>query len=495
MKNISYKLAIFLSVILSFTLVACDEDGQIDTSDIRGSVVEPAITSFEPLSGAPGTEIMIAGVNFATVDTVYIGGELATIKNRISNTKILIEVSPEARSGKIQVKNPKGIAESSSDFTVEVVVPTLAGVRPSVEGKMTIGETVIMKGTDLKSVMNVYVGDVAAKISYVTNDSLGFIVPQLTVGASVKVAIGYLDGASEVVVSDTENFVIAKPTAVPVVSEFPTSATIGETITITGTNMDSGTRILLGDEAINFESQTPTEVTFTIPTSYYAETKVDMILVYNETEQMTVVSNFVINVPSISNEVTFYPGLEIHAQDPAMTNQFFNVEKGIFYSACEYAANKNNISFFITWSDSNGTFQINNPSNSANQTSMFMCGETLLPGEKLPTVLKFRLMRPTNKNEGPFYTQVKNRTLGKISPEIISEAKIQNATLNTPRFNYNNINPSNPFSEGDVLMFQKFDSSGATVQKVGFIEIVKVDVPDDIKRQTTMTFNCWFQKD
>mgnify|MGYP000910273449 CR=1 FL=1 len=89
-KYINY-LYIVSSLLLITLSYSCDESSQMDTNDIKGSVVEPAVTSFYPSSGVAGTEVMITGENFSSVESVYVGNQQVKIKNRISNTQILLK--------------------------------------------------------------------------------------------------------------------------------------------------------------------------------------------------------------------------------------------------------------------------------------------------------------------------------------------------------------------------------------------------------------------
>lgn len=495
MKNYKYYLSILSLILFSFAIISCDEDGQIDGEDIRETIAAPTISSFMPEEGAPGTEVMIEGENLSNVDSIFIGDALVKVKNKISNTQILAEVTANARSGKVKVRNPKGVGESEKTFSVTVIVPTLDEIITNIEGELTVGESNIIKGTNLKSVVSVLVAGVEAKLEFVSDTEIKFIVPSVSGVTSSKVTIQYLNGETTESINSENTYNIVGSAIVPNITSCPSSANIWTEITITGNNLDVATHALFNGMTIDFSSKTVGEIKLTIPTNFLSETTADLILVYNEGDEVIASQNFTVTIPSISGAVNFYGGLVIEAQDPSMSNQFFHAPSGIFYSACtDFNTIRNNTYFFITWSDANLTFQINNPNNSANQTSMFFCNEAQLPGEKLPNIVKFKILKTSTKAENEFINQVRSRTLGQISPDIIKDAGVSNASTNAPRYNLNGLNPSSPFEEGSVLMFQKYNSTGATVEEVGFIEVVEVNVPDDVKRKSTMKFNCFFQK-
>jgi uncharacterized repeat protein (TIGR03803 family) len=80
--------------------------------------VTPTILSFSPTSGAVGTVVQITGNGFTGATSVTFGGVKATSFSVNSSTKITATVPTGAKTGKIQVTTPGGIAASSTSFTV-----------------------------------------------------------------------------------------------------------------------------------------------------------------------------------------------------------------------------------------------------------------------------------------------------------------------------------------------------------------------------------------
>lgn len=94
--------------------VACKK-----TTTTTGSSA-PAIVSFSPTSGLPGTEIIITGTNFdenPQENTVKINGSIASITEG-SSTELRVKVSSRATTGKISISNSAGTGKSTSDFEV-----------------------------------------------------------------------------------------------------------------------------------------------------------------------------------------------------------------------------------------------------------------------------------------------------------------------------------------------------------------------------------------
>ena len=80
--------------------------------------VAPAILSFNPTSGSVGTQVTITGTSFTGATKVTFGGVKATTFSVDSGTQITATVPTGAKTGKIQVTTPGGIATSATTFTV-----------------------------------------------------------------------------------------------------------------------------------------------------------------------------------------------------------------------------------------------------------------------------------------------------------------------------------------------------------------------------------------
>jgi len=80
--------------------------------------VMPAILSFNPTSGPVGTPVTITGTSFTGASKVTFGGVKATTFSVDSDTQITATVPTGAKTGKIQITTPGGIATSPGVFTV-----------------------------------------------------------------------------------------------------------------------------------------------------------------------------------------------------------------------------------------------------------------------------------------------------------------------------------------------------------------------------------------
>ncbi|HEY4841985.1 MAG TPA: choice-of-anchor tandem repeat GloVer-containing protein [Terriglobales bacterium] len=80
--------------------------------------VLPIITDLDPISGAPGTQVVITGGGFAGAKKVSFGGVKATTFSVQDPMHILTTVPAAAKTGKVTVTTPNGTVKSKQTFTV-----------------------------------------------------------------------------------------------------------------------------------------------------------------------------------------------------------------------------------------------------------------------------------------------------------------------------------------------------------------------------------------
>ena len=115
----------------------------------------PAITSFSPVTGVPGTVVTINGKNFTGATQVTFNGIAALAFTVVSATQITATVPTGATTGYLTVTTPNGIAVSATRFIVQVPViisftPTngLTGTQITIYGNYFTGVTqVTFNGT------------------------------------------------------------------------------------------------------------------------------------------------------------------------------------------------------------------------------------------------------------------------------------------------------------------------------------------------------------
>jgi uncharacterized repeat protein (TIGR03803 family) len=80
--------------------------------------VTPQITGFNPPSGKVGDSITLSGSGFIQAETITVGGVPVTAFTVNSDLQVTFRVPTGAKTGKIRLSTPGGIATSSATFTV-----------------------------------------------------------------------------------------------------------------------------------------------------------------------------------------------------------------------------------------------------------------------------------------------------------------------------------------------------------------------------------------
>jgi hypothetical protein len=137
----------------------------------------------------------------------------------------------------------------------EEPVPTITSVDPN-EG--VVGATITITGTNLADATEVKFGTVAATIGSKSATSIVTTVPAGAVSAKISVTTQGGTASSSV------NFNVVVP--VPTITSFaPTNAEVGETVTITGTNLADATEVKFGTVAATITSKTATTIVTSVP--------------------------------------------------------------------------------------------------------------------------------------------------------------------------------------------------------------------------------------
>jgi hypothetical protein len=128
-NNVTATFTVDSNTQITATVPAMATTGPIEVTDSEGTVSSttnfsvttssmPAITSFTPTSGAPGTVVTITGTCFTGATSVTFGGVPATTFVVDSDTQITATVPATAVTGPIAVTTPAGTGTSTSNFTV-----------------------------------------------------------------------------------------------------------------------------------------------------------------------------------------------------------------------------------------------------------------------------------------------------------------------------------------------------------------------------------------
>lgn len=463
--------------------VGCSED----LVEEKENTSAPVITEFFPKSGKAGTEVTIKGENLQKVDTVRIGNEVARIKYLISPTEMVMVVTSEAKTGKIQVSNPFGDTESGDVFTVTYVVPSID--MSTFPATAKANDQILIEGQNMDAVTKVVFGTTEATIVSKNENELIVKVPYFDED-DVDVYLSYnTESGVQQIGTTGKPFTLNKPK--PVVDSYPTSSETGETIVLTGSNLTLVDKVMFDNYEAQITLQDETSISVVVPSDYaVTANNVVLKLVYYGNKELVVTNTF----EAIVTKIYFWENKTIFAQDPANTENFFDALTGKIYTPCDYDKIKDNIYFYLTITSN--SLAINNPNNGENQIKNFKCNNVNLPSEKGSKVIKFKRLDPTVAAENEFITKVKGKTLESISLSDLTVAGI--ASAGTSSFRHNGIpgDANNMYSEGDVILFQQFESATSkTVVKSGFLEIKTITTTNPkTDKKSSITFNCYFEK-
>ncbi|MBN1368448.1 MAG: IPT/TIG domain-containing protein [Dehalococcoidales bacterium] len=212
----------------------------------------PEITSFTPTSGTTGTTVTITGSNFTDITAVKFGGTAAqsfTVDSDIQITAIIGLGS----SGDISVTNPSGTG-TKSGFTFTAAAPAITSFTPT---SATYNNTVVINGTNFTGASVVTFGTTEAK-SF-TVDSSTKITAVVGRGSSGSVSVTTPDGGT----GTKDGFTFTTTATAPSITSFsPTTANIGNTVTITGTNFTGATSVSFGTTlATSFTVNSSSQIT------------------------------------------------------------------------------------------------------------------------------------------------------------------------------------------------------------------------------------------
>jgi hypothetical protein len=134
----------------------------------------PTLGSFAPLTGPPGTTVVLTGTNLTGTSAVSFGGTPAASFAVVSPTQVTAVVPAGATTGPISVTTPNGTTSTATAFQASPA-PTVTSVAP---GSGEVGDSVTIAGTNLTGATAVsFAGTPAATFSVASPTSITATVP------------------------------------------------------------------------------------------------------------------------------------------------------------------------------------------------------------------------------------------------------------------------------------------------------------------------------
>jgi hypothetical protein len=203
----------------------------VTSNGVPFSVVPPPpnISNLNPTFGPIGTSVIITGANFGGplgTSTVTFNGIAASPTSWIGTT-IVAPVPSGATSGNVVV-TVGGVASNGVNFTVTTTVPSITSLTPS---NGPVGTSVTIAGANFGGSQGTstvtFNGVSAGPAVFWSTTSITVLVPSGATTGNVVVTLGG-------VASNGMSFTVL--TAPSITSLSPTSAVVGASVTITGTN-------------------------------------------------------------------------------------------------------------------------------------------------------------------------------------------------------------------------------------------------------------------
>lgn len=378
-----------------FFLCGCDSTSMKDVA-----ISSPEVLSFSPESGSIGSDVIVTGEYLDDVVSATIGGGKVTILQKVSNQRLSLKVTDQARSGKIVLTNSIGEGVSEAEFTLEYPAPVVS--QTGVPSEVEMGNNLLLSGSHMNVVSAVLFtaaeGGTAGNEAEIISQSETEIVVKVPYVESDKaiVTFKYFDGTKEVETSSSSapKLTVKRYRLEITTSEFE-PANVGDMVVLEGAYLNKIDKVLLGDIECTITLQTETELKFVVPTSdsfKNGDNMVPLKISYFDGRETTLTDKFIVRVAF----VYYWENRTIHAQ-AGETSAFFSPETGRVYSNDVWsqevdiiaAAGKNtcktanipvvsetdynsvNPYFFISGSSSKFNLAINSPANSNGQLKNF----------------------------------------------------------------------------------------------------------------------------
>lgn len=220
-----------------------------EISVIRNKITEPYISAFTPVEGEEGDTITITGFTFSNVNTVSFGGTPAA-SFTIENDNKIKAVLAKGATGAVAVANNYG-NDSKTGFIFHAP-PVVSSFSPA-KGKT--GDTIRISGASFTGATAVTFGGMPAKFFKV--ESVNNITAVIGNGVGGHIAVATPYGKDSL-----SGFTWYPPPTITGIT--PTAGGQGTVVTISGTNFNEVSQVLVGGLPVAFVVQSPNIITVMI---------------------------------------------------------------------------------------------------------------------------------------------------------------------------------------------------------------------------------------
>ncbi len=251
-------------------------------SPLTGVFVE----SVTPSTGGRGTAVEINGSNLDGVNGLRLGSTQINTYSIVSEGRIVFGIPAGASSGRLTLETDSGDVTALENLTVlsSAAAPTISSLSSN---SGVESQTITVSGSNLGSTTALTLAGVAIDFDIVSRDSLQF---QVVAGMNTGKLSLTTDGGT---VEARGTFTVLIPLTIESFS--PTSAAVGGTVVITGTNFTSNTSVTFyGGAKASRPSISATQITVKVPRSALS----GPITLSNSLGSSSTLSNFVIAAPA-----------------------------------------------------------------------------------------------------------------------------------------------------------------------------------------------------
>lgn len=307
----------------------------------------PVIASFTPASAPVGAEIVVTGEHLSGVYKAFIGDKEMTIVEKVSDSRLTIRAGAGGRDGKIVLQNSVGRGESEAAFTYTYAVPELT--EALLPESVAMSDDVLLAGSNLSAVEAVIftasgheghegeiveqrASELVVRVPYVESDA-------------VEITLRYFDGTASVVSEKASPIKVVR-----IVPEFdPVTVSgrvnVGQSVTLTGRNLDKVGRILVGGYEATCTKQAES-LTFVVPAGEFADGQTQTTLAaeyFDGNETQTLSEAFVVYVPLVLywQDIT----VEGHGRKTENHTSFFSPATGRAYANAQWGTALDPVAF------------------------------------------------------------------------------------------------------------------------------------------------------
>ncbi|WP_170170332.1 IPT/TIG domain-containing protein [Hymenobacter perfusus] len=183
------------------------------TFDVTAPIATPAITGFTPDRGPVGTVVTLSGTDFTGATAVRFNGTAASSYTVTNATTITATVPDGATTGPVTVTTGGGTATSSTSFSVENAVPTLASLDPATQVAGAGGFMLTATGANFIPSSVLYFNGAALSTTYLSETQLSATVPAAAIATAGAYPVTVTSPTPGGGTSGAVTFVVAVPFA------------------------------------------------------------------------------------------------------------------------------------------------------------------------------------------------------------------------------------------------------------------------------------------